>query len=288
MAPTHRRRRANKGITMEEVRGCSDERGLRAWIRIRRIGWAFAAVPICIFMFTACAMDQAARREQSNMHINIGTAYIEAGDHNGAMKELLAAEKFTPDEPRVHYFLAIAYHGKGFQEKAIEECKTAIALKPDYSEAHNFLGTMYMGVGNNALAIESFNNALKNIHYDAPYNALYNLGRVYYRMGDYTKAMSRYQEAIAKDARGELAPLVENGMGKVSYSQGDFIRAAAYFKKSAELAPSYVESHYWLGECYLKTGRPAEAKKSFEFVIKLAPASDFSQKAKENLERIKN
>jgi len=250
-------------------------------------GWvAIVAAMVSLFLLVACGMDQSRKREEGNMHVNIGTAYIESGDHNGALKELLTAEKLMPDEPRVHYFLAMAYHAKGYEEKAVDECKRAITLKPDYSEAHNLLGTIYMHGGKYNQAIASFQSALKNMIYDRPANALYNMGRAYYHLGDYAKAMSSYQEAMVRDSRGELVPLIEHGMGKTMYSQGDFLRAAARFKKSTELAPSYVESYFWLGESYMKTGKAKEAKKAFATVIKLAPDSDFSSKAQESLDKL--
>jgi type IV pilus assembly protein PilF len=241
----------------------------------------------CAFILAACAMDQEKKRDQADMHVNIGVAYIEVGDYNGALKELLVAEKFTPRDQRVHYFLAMAYQGKGYQDKAIEECKTAISLKADYSEAHNLLGTIYMNVGSDDLAIESFTKALDNMLYETPSIALYNLGRVYDRRGDYPKAMAKYREAVSRNYRGGLLPLIEHSMGKVAYAQGDIPNATAHFKKSTDLAPTYAESYYWLGECYVKRGNLSEAKKAFETVIKLAPDSDFSDKSKEIINKIK-
>jgi Tfp pilus assembly protein PilF len=257
--------------------------------KIRRPALCFTLmlVALCLFIISACASDKAAKNEKADMHINIGAAYIEAGDNSGALKELLNAEKYAPSNPRVHYFLAIAYQGKGYQEKAIEECKKAIELKSDYSEAYNLLGTIYMNKGNNELAIESFNKALGNMMYDTPAVALYNLGRVYYNLGEYAKSISKYQEAIGRDIRRELLPLIENGLGKVGYAQGDYERAKAHFIKSTELAPTYIESQYLLAECYVRLGNIKEAKKSFETVVKLAPTSDLGHAARENINKLK-
>ena len=234
---------------------------------------AFTVAIFCLLLLTGCAANQATK-ELANTHMNIGTAYIESGDSNGALKELLQAEKLTPQDPRVHYLLALAYRNKGYQEKAIEECKTAIAIKDDYSEAHNLLGTLYMNKNQYEPALASFKKALENMLYDTPTVALYNIGRAYQLMGNNAKAMASYQEAAAKDFRGDLMPLLEHSMGKISYDQGNISDAVQHFKKSTELAPSLVDSHYWLGECYLKDGRLKEAKKTFETVIQIAPESE--------------
>jgi Tfp pilus assembly protein PilF len=146
-----------------------------------------------IALLVACATDVGQKREQANSHIDVGTAYIGSGDYNGALKELLKAQTYAPEDPRVHYFLALAYMGKGYRDKAIESCRTAVTLKDDYSEAHNLLGTIYMDGGKYDLAIASFNKALSNILYDTPAFALYHLGRIYYQMGDYSRAMVKYQ-----------------------------------------------------------------------------------------------
>jgi len=242
---------------------------------------------VCVIFLSACAMDQAKIREQTNTHLNLGTAYIEAGDYNGALRELMKAEKLSPDDPRIHYSLGLSYYAKGYRDKAADEFKRAIALKPDYSDAHNDLGTIYLDMGQWDRAAESFNQALTNILYDKPSNTLYNLGRSYYGKGDYKKALIIFGDAISKYPRADLVPLIEHYLGRSYYALKDFPGAVTHFKKSVELAPSYVESYYWLGECYRERGRLKDAKKAFETVIKLAPDSEFSHKSRESLSRLK-
>ncbi|MDD5170074.1 MAG: tetratricopeptide repeat protein [Syntrophales bacterium] len=242
---------------------------------------------ICAFIITACSPDYAVRKEQADTYTSIGIAHIEAGNYNGALKEFLTAESFTPEVARIHYLLALTYKGKGYDEKALDECKTAIKLKDNYSEAYNLLGTIYLDRGLNDPAIEAFNKALENILYETPSMALYHLGRAYYNKGEYPKALSKYQEAAIKNMRGELLPLIENGMGKVNYAQGDIAGAVSHFSRSVELAPSYAESYYLLGECQMKQGKVREAKKAFESVVKIAPNLEFGKKAKEYLNKMR-
>ena len=76
-------------------------------------------------------------QKQGQIFLNKGISLIQMGEFNKAAKELLEAEKYSPDDPKIHYYLGIAYHGKGLRNHAIREFKKAISLKKDYSEAHN-------------------------------------------------------------------------------------------------------------------------------------------------------
>ncbi len=233
----------------------------------------------------SCAGSQK-RKELAENHLNIGRAYVEGEDYTAALKELLEAEKYAPENPTIHYNLAVAFFGKGYNEKAIEECETAVRIKPDYSTAYHFLGILYYDRGQYDKAIAAFSSALANILYETPEMSLYNMGRAYASKGDYQRALTKYQEAAAKATRPELLPLIEKEMGKANYAQGDIDSAIGHFKKSTELVPNLVESYFWLGECYSRQKRIAEARRAYEMVVKLAPGSDFGLKAKQALQLI--
>jgi tetratricopeptide (TPR) repeat protein len=160
----------------------------------------------------ACA-NKARLQEQAGNHINIGTAYLGSGQYTSAMKELLEAERLTPEDPKVHYLLGISYHGKGLDERAIDEFQRAIALNPEDSVVHNYLGAIYLDRGRLDDAITSFNRALANILYDTPATTLYNLGRAYYAKGLYDAALKHYRDAVSREPDTILMPLIEKEMG---------------------------------------------------------------------------
>ena len=243
-------------------------------------GWKLLLVIICILLVNACGGLAQKKKEQAADHMNLGIANIESGNYPVALKELLEAEKLTPDNPNLHYYLGIAYVCNQLPEKAIVEFNTAVLLKPDYSEAYNYLGTTYMSQQNFDKAILYFNKALENVLYETPAIALYNMARAYYSKGDYRTAVAKYQEAASKDSRRDLLPLIEIGMGKAYYDQGNLAEAGRHFKKSTELVPTFAEAYYWLAECYAKQKRPKEAKTAYETVITLAPDSELGAKAK--------
>jgi Tfp pilus assembly protein PilF len=219
-------------------------------------------------------------------HTKIGSAYLGTGQYTAALREFLEAEKLTPEDPRVHFLLGVSYHGKGLSDMAIAEFRKSLALKPNNSEVHNFLGAIYLDQGRLDDAIAQFKMALSNILYDTPTASLYNLGRAYHEKKNYEGALKVYGEALEKDPETILAPLIEKNIGITWLAKGEPEEALRHFQKSLSLAPSLVESHYWLGLCYQRLARTADAAAAFQAAVRLAPESEFGRKAKESLKNL--
>ena len=253
---------------------------------MRRINVLIIAVILFIFWgIMGCATNRL-KEERANAHLDVGIAYIKAGQYTVALKELIEAEKLNPKNPEIYYYLGISYHGEGLVQEATKEFKKAVKLKPDYSEAHNYLGTIYFSMGLWDEAIVEFNEALSNILYPRPVTALYNLGKAYYKKGDYQTALAKYNEAVKKEPNTVLLPLIEKDIGIINFDTGYIDKAVKHFKKSLKMVPLFTESHYWLGQCYVKQGNVQGAIEEFRTVIKTAPESEFGKKAEENLEAI--
>jgi type IV pilus assembly protein PilF len=239
-------------------------------------------LPALLLCLAACA-NTARLQERAGNHIQVGTAYLGSVQYNSALKEFLAAEKLTPDDPRIHYLLGIAYYGKGLSDMAIAEFQRAFVLKPDDTEVHNYLGAIYMEKGRWDDAIASFNRSLANILYDTPTASLYNLGRAYYEKREYDRALKYYRDAAEKDPDTVLMTWIEKNIGMCLLAKGDTEEALRHFQKSLTLAPSLAESHYWIGLCYQKLKRRTDAAAAFQSAVRLAPESEFGKKAKESL-----
>ena len=226
-------------------------------------------------------------RQQAEIFLNKGISFIEMGQFNSAAKELLEAEKYYPDDHRIHYFLGIAYHGKGMRDMAVEEFKEAISLQDDYSEAHNYLGTLYSDSGLWDKAIEEYKKALNNYLYDTPSMALYNMAWAYYSKKDYKAALDKYQEALNTDPLTRLRPQIEKNVGLIYFDQDNVLEAIRHFRKSVELDSLLFDAQFLLGQCYLKIKDNKNAKKSFQAVINLSPESSFGQRAKNYLQSLR-
>ncbi|MBN1380068.1 MAG: tetratricopeptide repeat protein [Deltaproteobacteria bacterium] len=242
---------------------------------------------IIIFTITALLITGCATSEWSkgkaDVHLNLATAYMTSGHYALALRELLEAEKFTPDDPKVHYLLGMTYYSKGLRKEAMDELNTALALKPDYSDVYSFVGTMHINDSQWDKAIESFQKALSNPLYQTPSVALYNMGRAYYGKGEYLSAINKYKEAAAKDPYSVPAYLIEQYTGMAYYALGDISNAVNHFKNSLLLAPSLYEAYYWLGQSYLKLNKRKEAISAFQTYLKASPNSNLAEKARKSL-----
>ena len=226
-------------------------------------------------------------RDQADTYLKKGMSLIESGKHLGALKELLEADKYAPNDPVINYYLGVAYVGRGLRDLAMERFQKAVYLKKDYSEAHNFIGVIHMDMEQWEKAINSFDSALSNHLYATPALALYNSGWAYYNLQNYNMALSRYQQALRQDPMAILQPQIEKNIGLIYVKQMNLNQAVEYFKKSVALDPSLIDAHFFLAETYLKIRDNVNAKKSFQQVIKLSPQSSFGQKAQEYLQSLK-
>lgn len=243
-------------------------------------------VVVIVLIITAASCATPWDKQQADVHMNVGIAYLGGERFTDALKEFLQAEKIIPRDPRVHYYKGIAYLGKGLEEKAIEEFKKTLSLKSDYSEVHNYLGYIYLRKGRWDTAIECFKKALSNILYETPEKAYFNMGMAYHGKGDYPMALSSYEKAKNIKPNSVPLPLIDLHMGVTYYAKVDLERAVQHFKESIKMAPSLLESRYWLGQCYIKQRDFEKARKEFMVIIERAPDSDLGAAARKSLKTI--
>ena len=252
---------------------------------MRLKNFLLAAFLICLIFLISCT-NTPWHRQQADVFLKKGIALIEGRQYLGALKELLEADKYAPNDPEINYHLGIAYLGRGLRELALERFQKAVSLKKDYSEAHNFIGTIYMDMKQWDKAILAYDLALANYMYATPEYPLFNSGLAYYELENYSMALSRYQQALVKDRSSDLKQQIEKQIGVVYIRQNNMISAIEHLKKAVALEPSLYDAHFFLGESYLKIRDKENAKKSFDQVIKLAPQSPFGLKSREYLQSL--
>ncbi|MEA3337221.1 MAG: tetratricopeptide repeat protein [Chloroflexota bacterium] len=104
-----------------------------------------------------------------------------------------------------HTFLGWVYSFLGLYGEAIAECKRAIEVDPSFGNPYNDIGAFLMELGRDDEAVSWFRKALVAERYDARCYPLYNLGRIFEKMGDWPRALEYYCLALRENPTYDLA-----------------------------------------------------------------------------------
>ncbi|MBW2557768.1 MAG: tetratricopeptide repeat protein [Deltaproteobacteria bacterium] len=243
------------------------------------------SVIICMVFLSGCATSLQNKKRASS-HVNMGTAYLKSGQYSSALREFLAAQQLSPDDAEIRYYTGLSYYGSGMKEEAKSEFQRALSIKPDYSEASNYMGTIYLEEGLYDKAIEGFDLSLSNVFYETPAIALNNIGWAYYQKKDYRTALIKYETALKREPGTIILPLIQKNMGIAYLAEHNIDKAVSHLKKAIDMAPSMIESRYWLGISYLEGGDIEKAVAELRSVIEINPESVLGLKAREKLDYI--
>jgi len=109
------------------------------------------------------------------------------------------------ESPEAYTFMAWAESMRGNFERAIELCRKAIDLDGEFGNPWNDLGAYLLALDRAQEAIPYLEHALRCPRYLTYHYAHYNLGRAYEKLGDRSRARSKYQEALTEDPSYLLA-----------------------------------------------------------------------------------
>ncbi|MFH2050145.1 MAG: tetratricopeptide repeat protein [bacterium] len=128
--------------------------------------------------------------------------------------------------------LGIAYEQNGDFDKSVKEFKNLIKRNPQYHQAMNYLGYSLADRGKN---LDYARDLIERAVTMAPDNAAYldSYGWVYYRLGEYDKALIHLLKAVELDRD----PVIFDHLGDTYQAMGDTSTARVWWEKSIELDP---------------------------------------------------
>ena len=162
----------------------------------------------------------------------LAEVYRKAKDFPNAISAMHTVVELDPKSDRVHFALGALYDESKDKDKTIEFMQKAIELNPDYAAALNYLGYTYADLG---VELDRAEQLIIRALAIQPNDGFYidSLGWVYYRKGDYPRAIEQLEKAV------HLA--VDD--------------------------PVIIEH---LGDAYLKAGEPGKALRSYRDALKAA------------------
>jgi len=130
-------------------------------------------------------------------HSNLGIAFLQKGDLDGAIDHFFKALEIKPTHAGVHTNLSIALRRKGMLDEALEHSIRSVQSNPDLAEAHNNLGISLFQKGSVEEALQEFRKALElKPDYTACY---YNLGVVLENQNRTEEAAESFRQALRLD-----------------------------------------------------------------------------------------
>jgi type IV pilus assembly protein PilF len=237
---------------------------------------------IMCFSLLSCAMRSRNDSKRAHLHLKIGTAHLSNGNFPAALSELLKAEKMDSDNPVIQNNLGLAYFVRKKWDKAEFHIRKAIELEPNYTEARNNLGKVLIQSGNHKEAIQQLKIAAEDLTYQFPEKTYSNLGRAWYHLKDYNKALENLKRSL--DMRRQSCNTYTY-YGKALFALHDFSKSAPAFDRAIALCKNknFDEPHYYSALSYYKLGQPESAISRLEEQLEQYPTGKYSAKAQKLL-----
>jgi protein O-mannosyl-transferase len=199
-------------------------------------------------------------------HNNLGTALIEKGQPDEALKHYQEAVRLQPDAAMAHYNLGTTLIKAGQTDEAIRQFREAIHLKPDDAKTRNNLGMAFVTRGQLDEAIRQFQEVLRlnPNHVDAHYN----LGTALGMKGQIEEAILQFQQALR--LKPDYAE-AHNNLGNTLRGKGQINEAISQFQEAIRLKPDDPEFHGNLGAAFVQMGQIDEAINQLKEALRLKP-----------------
>jgi type IV pilus assembly protein PilF len=228
------------------------------------------------FLLFSCATTNKKNIEEAKTFYEAGTAALVQGDFTDALERLLRAVELDPKNPFYQNNLAYSYQKKKLYDKAKFHFERALELKKDFPDAQNNLGVLYLEMGKPKEAIKYCEMAAKDPLYKTPQKAYLNIGRAYYKLKNFEKALEYQRKSVTIDKNFCYA---YNSLGMTEMKVKNFKSAANSFKRAINICKTYEAPYYVLGLNYLKARKRKLALKQFNVLLRKFPEGKYSAKA---------
>lgn len=239
-------------------------------------------VSLCVY---GCGTSSQEKRVTSDLHLRMGTAYLQQGNYPQALQELLHAESLNPKNPIVHNNLALAYYVRDKYQEAESHLKKALDLDPKYSDARNNLGRIYISMKLYDKAVAELQVVTADLTYPTPEKAFSNLALAYYKKNEFSLAKDAALSALKADKA--FCP-AQSVYGLSLFFLEDYKKSSQMFEKTINSCErEKEEAHYYSGLSYYKLGQKSKATARLQELLVLYPEGEYTEKAKTMLGIIK-
>ncbi len=241
---------------------------------------------ICLLLAcltTACG-GKAKRQQLAEVHYTLGLSYLREPNPSLALKEFLRATELDSENPAIHDGLGQAYMLKKAFPESEKHFLQAIKISRGEPRYQNNLAALYLEMGRYDDAILYFGKSGNNLLFTSPDLSFVGVGYAHFQKGNYLEAAAAYKKALGHNPQSARARM---RLGEAYYALDKTEMAVTELLEALRLAPSYAEAHYKLALAYVKLRKIGQAKASFTEVVGLAPDSELARLSRDYLKILK-
>lgn len=171
-------------------------------------------------------------------------------------------------------------------DEAVLKLNEAITKVADCDQCHVQLGDIYARQKQNEPSEAAFKKAIEiNPKSAAAWDGLAALYNSTNRLDLAADAAAKAMELHGADGGGDATSAYNTGA--IMMNSGKVAEAKVQFQRAIQLDPTMAEAHFQLGMTFINEGNVAEAIKSLDQYLALAPAGPNAQMAKDMLPELK-
>ena len=255
---------------------------------------AAALIAACAALATGCASlgepepaaPTAEEARRAVMHYDLGVQQLKEGNTPRAIRELLMAAKYNPDDAPIRLALAEAYRRRGRSEESESNFLKALELDPEFQRARLSLSAFYSSESRFEEAREHAQILVNDATFAWPWLAHTNLGWAQHRLGDSQSA--RQNLLVALDYRENYWPARLN-LGILEADQRHHRAALDQFRQVLAVQPgphAEAEAHFRMAELHIELGDRDRAILHLTESANRKPSGAWGQRSTEALQRL--
>jgi tetratricopeptide (TPR) repeat protein len=201
--------------------------------------------------------------------------FLDAKPLNAAIA-LKRADAIAPLDPELRFTLVLAYIRMGHNDWARPELERVARVRPDSPEYRYWLGRLDYDAGKYADAISRFNEALAR---DPQFMRSHdNLGLCYEALDDPDEAIAHYREAIRLNRQAPTkSPWPPTNLGILLRERGELDEATSLFREALQYDAHFANAHYQFGILLDQQGRMDDAVGELRQAASMDPTNPDTQ-----------
>lgn len=242
---------------------------------------------ITVFSLVSCSSTkkQSENDKKANLYYGQGTNLLLSKNYTKALKSLLAANRYKPNDSKTLNNLGMAYYFKKSPTNAKRFLKRAIEVDPKNSDARMNIATIYLKEKQILEAENQYKIVLEDLEYEYQFKTFYNLAAVEAVKGNKLQAKKYLQESIA--VNNNYCP-AHFKLGKLYFDEGNFKKSKKLFKEaSMGLCYKLPEPHYYRALSMIKLNEYYEAQQVLESMTENFPMTKWEATAQSEIVRLK-